>query len=158
MPPLDQAAIKIAMFEGSRSKPYYDSASVLTIGYGCTHYPTGRAVSMDDREITPQEALAFLIYDLEVTAKSLWRFVTRQPTLNQWSAMLSLAYNVGWPAVAKSTVLRLFNAGIEMGAAQHFMDWGKIHKDGNLVVVQGLLNRREAEMKLFLTADTAAVT
>lgn len=153
MPPLSKAAEKIALFKGFRSYPYFDSARVPTIGYGTIRYPNGKSVQMGDVEISPTEALAFLEHDLTDTASHLWKFITVQPTLNQWSALLSLAYNIGWPAIAKSTLLRLFNAGQRGIASAHFLDWDKTHVDGKLVVIPGLLNRRIAEKTLFDTPD-----
>lgn len=151
MPPLSLAAEKIALFEGFRSRPYLDSAKVPTIGYGTIRYPDGRMVTMNDPLISPISGLAFLEHDLTATAVNLWKSITVQPTLNQWSALLSLAYNVGWPAIAKSTLLKLFNAGQRGIASMHFLDWDKAHVDGRLVVVPGLLNRRLAEKTLFDT-------
>lgn len=149
MPALSLAAQKIALFEGFRCRPYPDSAGVPTIGYGTTHYPDGRAVTMADPLISPTAGLAFLEHDLNDTAVNLWKAMKIQPTLNQWSAMLSLAYNMGWPAIAKSTLVRLFNAGQRGIASMHFLDWNKAHVDGRLVEVKGLMNRRIAEKSLF---------
>ncbi len=156
MPPLSEAAAKIAGFEGWRAEPYLDSASVPTIAYGNTHYPDGRAVSMTDAPVTQAEGLAYLEHDLTDTAVNFWRFVTRQPTTNQFSAMLSLAYNIGWPAISRSTMLREFNAGSLPNAANAFLSWDRAHVDGALITVPGLLNRRQKERVLFLTPDGQA--
>jgi lysozyme len=40
-------------------------------------------------------------------------------------------------------------------AADAFLLWDKATVDGQLVVVQGLLNRRQAEKTLYLTPDPA---
>lgn len=149
MPPLSLAAAKILLFEGFRPRPYLDSAGVPTIGAGTTHYPDGRAVTMADPLISPTAGLAFLEHDLNDTAVNLWKAMQVQPTFNQWSAMLSLAYNMGWPAIAKSTLVRLFNAGQGGIASMHFLDWDKAHVNGQLVVIKGLMNRRIAEKSLF---------
>lgn len=156
MPALDLAAQEVANFEGFRSKPYYDGAHVATIGFGSTHYPTGKAVTMDDREIFETEALCYLEHDLTRAALTLWKFITRQPTLHEWSAMLSLAYNMGAGTIGKSELVRLFNAGCVTQASQQFARWDHIHVNGKLVESPGLLNRRNAERTLFLTPDTGA--
>lgn len=153
MPPLAAAAQLIAKFEGFRSEPYLDSASIPTIGYGTIRYPDDRRVTMHDPAVSHEAALAFLEHDLTATAMGLWKAVSWQPTVNEWSALVSLAYNIGVSAIAKSTVLRLFNAGDRPKAAAHFSDWSKAHVDGKLVTIKGLLNRRVAEAKLFLTPD-----
>ncbi len=151
MPSLDSAAKLVRMFEGFRAEPYLDSAGIPTIGYGTTHYTDGTAVTMKADPVSEAEATAFLEHDLTDTAIHLWKFITRQPTMNQWAALLSISYNVGWPNIAKSSLLRYFNQGNLAGAAGQFLAWDKAHVDGQLVVVQGLLNRRNAERTLFLT-------
>ncbi len=119
---------------------------------GTICYPDGHKVEKGDIAIDETEALCYLEHDLNRTAVTLWKFLERQPTLNQWSALLSLAYNVGVTAVSRSTVLRMFNAGRDAMAALHFVDWDKARVDGQLVEIKGLKNRREAEAKLYLTA------
>ncbi len=153
MPSLAEAAKLVAQFEGFRAKPYYDSANIPTIAFGCIAYPDGTRVTMQDKPVTETEALAFLEHDLTTTAKGLWKFIERQPSLHQWSALVSLAFNVGVTAVSRSTVLRLFNAGQLLNAASRFIDWDKARIDGQLVEIQGLKNRRIAESQLFLTND-----
>lgn len=153
MPSLEKAAERISVFEGFRARPYLDSVGVATIGYGTTHYPDGRAVTLTDTQITEIAAIAFLEHDLEATARGIWKYLTRQPTLNQWSALVSLAYNVGVGAISRSTVLRLFNKGEISEAGHHFLDWNKGHINGELVPIKGLANRRQAEAMLFLTPD-----
>ena len=156
MPSLALAAQKIAGFEEFRAKPYRDAIGLPTIGYGTTHYPDNRPVAMIDASISEEAALAFLKHDLNDCALHLWKFIRRQPTLHQWSAMLSLTYNEGWPAISKSTLVTMFNSGepVDIVAAQ-FIRWDKARIDGELVEIPGLLSRRRAEAALFLTPDGA---
>ncbi|MDE2096508.1 MAG: lysozyme [Patescibacteria group bacterium] len=154
MPDLFLAAREVSLFEGFRDKPYLDSASIPTIGFGCTRYPNGKAVTMDDPPITVNYALDCLAHDLSEAAKGVWAALRLQPTLNQFSAMTSLAYNIGVGAFTSSSVCRYFNQGHVDEAANHFLDWDKAHVDGQLVEVAGLHNRRVAERTLFLTPDT----
>lgn len=153
MPSLAKAAEKIGLFEGFSAKPYLDSVGVATIGFGTTRYPSGVAVTMKDAHIDKPAALAFLEHDLTDTAINLWKGVKVQPTVNQWSALCSLSYNMGWPSIVKSTLLRLFNVGEVSAASEHFRDWDKARVDGKLVEIRGLLNRRLAEQALFNTPD-----
>ena len=152
-PSLDEATDKVSGFEGFSARPYLNGGGVPTIGLGTTHYPSGLAVTMHDQPISKPRALIYLQYALHSTADRLWLVFVRQPTLNEWSAVLSLGYNEGAHAIAKSTLLRLFNAGDVAGAAAQFPVWDKLFVDGHLVACQGLLNRRLAERKLFLTPD-----
>jgi len=67
--------------------------------------------------------------------------------------MLSLAYNIGITGFKGSTVLAKFNVSDIAAAAEAFLIWDKAHVNGQLVVVQGLYNRRLQERAIFLTAD-----
>ena len=67
--------------------------------------------------------------------------------------MLSLTYNIGTGAFSTSTVLRKVNSGDIAGAADAFLLWDKGTVDGQLVVIPGLLKRRQAERTVFLTHD-----
>jgi lysozyme len=82
--------------------------------------------------------------------------LTRMPALHQAAAMLSLTYNIGTGAFIGSTVLKQFNAGKFQAAADAFLLWDKAMVDGKLVVVPGLLARRQEESEIFLTPDDGA--
>jgi lysozyme len=66
--------------------------------------------------------------------------------LNQFSALVSFAFNVGTSALAKSTLLRYLNKGKYFEAALQFRRWTR----GGNVILPGLVRRREAEKNLFL--------
>lgn len=66
---------------------------------------------------------------------------------NQFDALVSFAYNVGTPAFRDSTLLRRLNAGDVGAVPSEMRRWNK--SDGQ--VVQGLINRREAEVRQFTT-------
>jgi lysozyme len=75
-------------------------------------------------------------------------------TDNQHSAMVSLAYNIGFgdpaknePGFTTSTVLRRHRLGNHAGAADAFMMW--IKQKGK--VLPGLVRRRSAERELYLS-------
>jgi lysozyme len=68
---------------------------------------------------------------------------------NQFDAMVSLAFNIGSRAFRSSTVLRQHRAGNYLAAAA-FLLWDKDHQDGQLVVVPGLLRRRQIERAYYL--------
>lgn len=156
MPPLYEAAHLVKQFECFLAEPYLDAVGVPTIGYGTTHYPNGTSVTMKDAALIETSAFAILMGNLAPLASKIWTATTAQPTVNQWSAMLSLAYNIGLGAFLRSTLLREFNAGAERAAGDQFLVWDKIVHDGKLVECPGLLNRRIAEHVLFLTPDESA--
>ena len=144
----------IKQFEGFQAAPYKDSAGIPTIGYGTIQYPDGKAVTMNDAPVSEDQATSLLAYEMSLKSKAIAPLLQKLATLHQAAAMLSLAYNIGSAAFASSTVLRKFNAGDIPGAADAFLMWDKATVDGKLVVIQGLLNRREAERTIFLTADS----
>ena len=62
-------------------------------------------------------------------------------------ACASLCFNIGVCGFEESTVARMCNANNFSVAAQAFLLWDKVKG----VVNQGLLNRRQKEMALFLS-------
>jgi lysozyme len=130
----------IKSFEGLRLKAYRCSAGVLTIGYGHTSGVT------EGQEIDEAEAERLLREDIAEFEAGVLRVAT-DPTPNQFSAMVSLAFNIGLAAFGRSTVLRKHNAGDHADAAEAFMLWNKA--GGR--VLQGLIRRRAAERALYLS-------
>ncbi len=156
--PSEQAIFALAMpfikdAEGYQAAPYLDSAGIPTIGWGTIRYPNSRPVTMQDPPISEAYAQDCLTFEMQGKCASLQHVVTADATAHQAAAMLSLSYNIGIPAFSGSTVLRQFNAGNLQAAADAFLLWDKAHVNGQLVVVPGLLKRRQTEQALFLTAD-----
>ena len=58
---------------------------------------------------------------------------------------MSLAFNIGEGAFARSTLVNKLNAGDKKGAAEQFLVW----KNAGGRVSQGLLNRRQEEKAMF---------
>ncbi|HEY4112587.1 MAG TPA: lysozyme [Rhizomicrobium sp.] len=143
----------IKEFEGYSAKPYRDVKGVPTIGWGTIVYPNGRTVTMSDPAISKDYAEQCLSVEMAQKAAAIASHLEAAATIHQAAAMLSLAYNIGVSAFLGSTVLRQFNAGNIAAAAKAFEMWDKVHKDGRVIVVQGLLNRRKQEEAMFLAAD-----
>jgi GH24 family phage-related lysozyme (muramidase) len=74
--------------------------------------------------------------------------ITTPTTQNQFDAMVSLTYNIGPPAFARSTLLRLHNKRQFSEAAAQFLRF----KFAGGRVMQGLVNRRRAEAELYARA------
>ena len=71
---------------------------------------------------------------------------------NQFNALLSWVYNFNLQTLAKSTLLKLLNAGKSKElVANEFLKWNKGQVNGKLVVLPGLVTRRRAEADLFLS-------
>lgn len=137
-------------FEGFRSAPYQDIVGVWTIGYGNTYYPDGRRVSGGDRPLSEKEAhdlkLAVINKDFAPYVRNSLKASTVPVTQNMFDACVSLAYNIGTGAFARSSVVRQLTQGNKKGAADAFLLWNKAGGK----VVRGLQRRREKERQLFL--------
>jgi lysozyme len=133
----------VKYFEGCRLKAYRCPAGVLTCGWGTTEGVT------EGDEWTQEEADQRLVEDLSIFETRVKRLLLLDPTPNQLAALVSFAYNVGTHNLRESTLLRLFNAGDMQGAADQFPRWNK----ANGKVLPGLVVRRDAERRLFLTED-----
>jgi lysozyme len=136
----------IKHFEGCKLNSYQDVAGIWTIGYGHIH---GVSAGMTFTQDQADQALGDdLISTARAVENSLEGFNT---TDNQLAAMIALAFNIGTPHFASSTVLREHRAGDTQKAADAFLLWNKATIDGALKVVDGLTNRRKAEQTLYLT-------
>lgn len=132
----------IKSFEGLRLGAYLCPARVWTIGYGHTG-PDVRP----GQKITEAEAEALLKGDLDRFESGVSTALGDAPTTdNQFSAMVSLAFNVGLGAFQRSTVLRQHRAGNRQRAAAAFLMWVK----GGGKTLPGLVRRRTAERNLYL--------
>lgn len=134
--------------EGFRSHPYLDGGGVPTIGFGSTRYPDGRHVTMRDKPITRSQADELFVHTLGEYETTVNNCVRKPVTQPQFDALVSLCYNIGCGAFRLSTLVRMLNSGFSTKAcADQFLRWNK----DNGKVVAGLTERREIEMKLFLS-------
>jgi len=142
----DKGLALIEEFEGLRLKAYPDPATggdPWTIGYGSTgpHVKPGLV-------ITEAQASALLEQDVRRFEDAVASMVTGPTTSNQFSAMVSFAFNLGPENLRKSTLLKLHNAGAYDGAALQFARWNK----ANGKEMAGLTRRRAAEARLYREA------
>ena len=86
-----------------------------------------------------------MTYDLKKFESAVNTAVVVPINQNQFDALVSLTYNIGIKAFKNSTLLKKLNVGDIRGAAAQFDVW--INDGGK--VVQGLVNRRAVERKLF---------
>ena len=76
------------------------------------------------------------------------RYVTSDINTNQFSALVSFAYNCGLGSLKKSTLLRRVNDNPNNpNIAKQFARW----KHANGVVLKGLERRRNEEVKLYFS-------
>lgn len=142
----DEGLNLIKRFEGFRGKAYQDSVGVWTIGYGTTSRAGIGVVVRPGQVVSEPEAARYLRLALDKFGDEISPSFRRKPNENQYSAMLSLAYNIGPGAFKRSTCLKRFNAGDDEGAAEA-LTW--FNKAGGKVL-RGLVRRRNAERELFL--------
>lgn len=135
---------------GPALKAYRCPAGKWTLGLGETD---GIEPGM---RCTADQAWDMLLRDLNARTSAVRAMLVEPANDNELGALVSLAYNIGVPALKKSTVLRLHNKGDKTGAARAFAMWNKARVDGVLQVLNGLTARRAAEAALYLTPDQQA--
>jgi lysozyme len=132
---------------------YQDIAGVWTIGWGHTRF------TQHGMLITEERADELLRLDLAATYAAVQNVVGLNTSDEQFSAMVSLAFNIGCASsnfgFRASTVLKAHRMGLFQQAADAFLLWDRAHVDGKQVVVSGLASRRRDERSLSLTEDGA---
>jgi lysozyme len=151
-------------------EPLLCPARVWTVGWGHALTVGGRQLRGEgDRHLahaewrrrwpsglTRAEAEALLDADLARFEAGVARLCPVPMSDNQYSALVSLTYNIGLgaeggePDFADSTLRRKLLAGDVQGAADQFPLW----RMAGGKVLPGLVNRRREERALFLTPDS----
>jgi lysozyme len=134
--------------EGCKLCAYRDIGGVLTIGYG----QTGSWIT-PDTEITQDQAEQLLRDSIAPRAHEVSKLVTHAINDNQFAALVCFVYNEGAHNLQISSLLRELNKGNIQQAADDFLLFNKVRKNGVLVYSQGLMNRRQKERALFLQED-----
>src|SRR5690606_17873094 len=125
----------VERWEGTRTDPYKDMVGVWTVCTGETR------VAM--RRYTPAQCADLLRRALahDYAPAVLAAVPALRQRRYQFAAAISLSYNIGTAAFARSTVARRFNAGDWRGGCEAFLMWNRA--GGR--VVPGLANRRRDE-------------
>lgn len=148
----------IKKFEGFRSKPYLCPARIWTIGYGHVLYPEQLRLKLEDRtsyQLKPEDNRVFtkeeidglLLDEMGKYERGVERLCPGPLTKNQFSALVSFAFNVGVGCLQRSTIRSAINRGDYEIAADIFL---KYNKAGGKEL-KGLTLRRQAERALFLS-------
>jgi len=140
----------VSYYEGMVPRTYADPVGIPTICYG----HTGGDVTAE-RTATDSECAALLNGDLRMAMQGVLQCVQIDLTPNQAAALVSFAYNVGVPALCRSTLARLANTGAapEEWCAQ-LNRWTYATKFGQSIQLPGLVKRRAAETALCLGTST----
>jgi lysozyme len=137
----------IKEFEGLRLTAYRDSVGVWTIGYGNTFYEDGSTVKQGNK-ITQERADSLFRSIVDKFADQVRAALINPDRVSdaQFSAMVSLAYNIGIGAFKGSTLLRKVNANpCDPTILDEFLRWNKAGGK----VLTGLTRRRKAEAELY---------
>lgn len=137
----------IMLAEGYSQTPYICAAGVCTIGKGTTRDANFNPITMEHPKIDITAANKLFYRDVKIFANGVRRDVKVPLNDNQFSALVSLAYNIGQGNFRASTLLRKLNRGDYDGCADNFWQWRR----ANGVILSGLVKRRELERKLFMT-------
>lgn len=133
-------------FEGFVSHPYLCPAGVPTIGFGCTRYPDGVKVTLQDKPITEERAVELLRVMLQRFQDGVLASCPAIKSPALLAACTDLAYNIGLNAFGSSTLRKVINDGGDNAAiSAQFRRWNK----AGGAVLAGLTKRREAEIALF---------
>lgn len=135
----------IKQAEGLRLTAYKDPVGILTIGYGHTS-AAGAPEVKPGMKISQELAETILKTDLQKYEKAVDDAITVDLAENQFSACVSLCYNIGPGAFAKSSVARFINQGRMADAADAFLLWNRAGGK----ILPGLVKRRAAEAALFV--------
>ena len=129
--------VGIATQEGYKEAAYIPvPGDVPTIGFGAT-----QGVKLGDKT-TPVRALNRLLDEVDsVYAQGVRRCVTVPLYQYEFSAYVSLTYNIGVANFCGSTLVKKLNQGDYSGACRAIERWNKA--GGR--VLQGLVNRRKEE-------------
>lgn len=143
----------VKRFEGLVTRAYKCPAGVLSVGYG----HTGKDV-VPFMIITEEEAEKLLHRDLAKFASNITYSLEQDHITvnqNQFDALCSFAFNLGYSALVFSTLWKKLKQGDYAGASNEFPKWVYITKIDKLtgehfkVKLKGLETRRKAEQELF---------
>ncbi len=145
---LNDAGIDLMhQFEGCKLTAYLCPANKWTIGFGNTFYEDGRSVKQGDviSQERADKLFSMIAEDFAIRVRSLLRVTLNE---NQFSALVSFAYNAGVGNLKASTLLKKVNVNPnDPTINDEFMKW--ISKGTSFE--RGLRRRREAESKLYFS-------
>lgn len=144
----------LQQWEGFKLQVYKDSAGFPTIGVGHlitkaeqasgTILINGAAVQYAGG-LTDQQTLDLLAQDVQPAEQAVNAGVTVTLNQNQFDALVSFTFNVGVGAFQSSTLLKLLNQQQYDDVPAQLLRWTRAGGQ----VVQGLVNRRDNEIKLW---------
>ena len=141
----------IKQYESCKLDAYVCPAGKKTIGFG-------HVVTDDLETITHIQAENLFKSDIKKAERSLLTLLNLnvELTQGQYDALVSLIFNVGHGNLAKSRLLKNINKQKEIDNNAEWLkeiqkewDFYYAKKDGKTIKLQGLVNRRKAELAMF---------
>ncbi|MEM9171032.1 MAG: lysozyme [Pseudomonadota bacterium] len=138
---INAAALQIIKDSEGLRLEMYEAGGNTFIGYGHLRKPG------DPTRVTEAQAEEILRQDVKIAEDGVRSRLTQLANSNEFSAMVSLAYNIGTGNFGRSPVLAAFNRGDKSAAAAAFMT----HNRAGGRVLDKLTARRAKERALFET-------
>lgn len=140
----------MSQWEGSTNKVYLDAAGLPTIGVGHlltkSELMSGKINGVKYGEgLSDDEVTKILHSDVHESESCVINSVTCHLTQNRFDCLVSFVFNVGVGAFKNSTLLKVLNRKEYDKVPEQLRRWNRA--GGR--VVQGLINRRENEVKLW---------
>ena len=135
------AAPLVMIWEGKSNQTYLDPVGLPTVCYGHTHGVQLGQIYSD------AECEQLLVSELARAERAVDRLITYPIKPETKAALISFTYNAGEGNLAKSSMRRKINAGDIRGGCMELRKW--VYAKG--IKLQGLANRREAELALCLS-------
>lgn len=139
--------------EGFSGRTYLDVAGFPTIGYG--HRLTAAEITSGkfSHGISDAQAAEILLADVCTAEQAVERLVKVSLFQGQFDALVDFCFNLGAGRLAKSTLLKVLNAGFYADAAEQLLRWDQAGGQE----CPALKARRQAELALWnMASQTAA--
>ena len=160
----DHGVGKLAQWENDILHVYKDSAGHETIGIGhlltkselMSGYVKINGVNVKwVNGLTEQQSFDLCDQDLDPAEYIVNKLVNVPLTQNQFDALVIFAFNIGSAGFEESSALKSINLKAFDAVPDCMRRWNKItdRKTGAKVFCQGLANRREKEIALFLEKE-----
>ena len=128
-------------------KPYICPAGYWTTGYGSLRGLNGKRVNKNSPPLTKEQGEELLRRDLAMTEKAVHWLVGPRLNANQFSATVSLVFNIGSGNFRASQIRQRLLRDDHDGAADIWWQWRR--GGPNRRILPGLVKRREMEIKVF---------
>ena len=147
------AGILVKWYEGTRYEPYQDPAGIWTVCEGVTGPDVVQGKTYTEAECTTLRTKH--LRQAEARARAA---LPNWDSLDKWiqAALIDFTYNLGGAALQDTEIGRRFRAGDIVGGCQQLSRWVKARVHGQLVTLNGLVDRRGAEQEICLEGATHA--